>query len=61
MATKSFYTEFKLNTKAGNKLANAVDHSRRVNVDVKQPVKIVKDKSELNNIMDEFFFKTKGQ
>ncbi|EUJ33114.1 hypothetical protein MFLO_04205 [Listeria floridensis FSL S10-1187] len=61
MATKSFYTEFKLNTKAGNKLANAVDNSRRVDLEIKKPVRDVNKKEELDRMMESFFSQNKGK
>jgi len=51
MATKSFTTEFKFNAKAGEKLINAIEKSRRVDHEVKQSVENVTKKEEIEFIV----------
>lgn len=57
MATKSFQAEFKFNTKAGAKLVNAIEKSKRVDHKINQSVNTVKDKDSINNIMKSFLGK----
>lgn len=57
MATKSFTTEFKINRKASQKLANALDKSKRVDHEINQRVEIVHDKAKINTIMASFLGK----
>lgn len=54
MATKSFTTEFKMNAKAGYKLANAIDRSRKVEHQIHQRTSDVVRKEEINKIMEDF-------
>lgn len=54
MATKSFVTEFKFNTKSGQKLVNAIDNSRKTEHMVTQSVKNVTNQKDLNKIMNSF-------
>lgn len=54
MATKSFVTEFKLSSKSGNKLADAIESSKRVNHTINKMTKDVTDQNELRLIMNSF-------
>ena len=54
MATKSFTTDFILNTKSAKKLVSALDNSQRVDYEIKQRVNHVTDEKEINAIMDAF-------
>lgn len=54
MATKSFTTEFKFNSKAGEKLINAIDKSRRVDHEVQQRVENITKKEEIEFIVSSF-------
>ncbi|WP_179394997.1 hypothetical protein [Lacticaseibacillus absianus] len=56
MATKSFQTDFKFTSKTAGALANALEHSRRVDVQMKQRVTrySVSDVKETNKF-DSFF------
>lgn len=54
MATKSFTSEFKLNKKTSNKLINALDKSRKVDHEIKQPVNTIRDVDTINVIMKNF-------
>ncbi len=54
MATKSFQSDFKFNTKSGAKLINAIEKSKRVDHTITQGVKNVREKDAINNIMDAF-------
>jgi len=57
MATKSFYTEFKLNSKSGNKLVNAFENSQEVKHTITQSAKDVTNDKEVKNILDSFLGK----
>ncbi|CAM3862752.1 hypothetical protein [Alkalicoccus chagannorensis] len=52
MATKSFETEFKFNTKAGSKLINAIENSKKVNHVIYQRTENVTSKEDIDFIMD---------
>lgn len=55
MATKSFTTEFKINKKTSEKVANALFNSKRINHEISQRVEIIKDKEKINKIMSNLF------
>ncbi|MCA9765467.1 MAG: hypothetical protein KC455_03515 [Carnobacterium sp.] len=57
MATKSFTTEFKINRKASQKLANALQKSKRVDHKINQKIETINDKERINNIMASFLGK----
>ncbi|MEK4948354.1 hypothetical protein [Carnobacterium sp. FSL W8-0810] len=57
MATKSFTTEFKINRKASQKLANALQKSKRVDHQINQRVETVNEKERINSIMASFLGK----
>lgn len=54
MATKSFTTEFKFNSKSGEKLINAIENSRRVDHIINQPVHTITDKEKIDDLMKSF-------
>lgn len=54
MATKSFQTDFKFNEKASLKFANALENSKKVNHKINKPVKELKDKDSINQLMASF-------
>jgi len=51
MATKSFTSDFKLNKKSSDKLARALNGSRKVEHQINQQVKTVRDIKTINDIM----------
>ncbi|MEY8717711.1 MULTISPECIES: hypothetical protein [Ligilactobacillus] len=57
MATKSFQSDFKFNTKSSVKLASAIEKSKRVDHTITKNVKNVSDKNKINNIMNSFLGK----
>ena len=57
MATKSFQTDFKLSKKASYSFASAMEKSRKVSHEIKQPVRNVKNQSDVNKLMDSFLRK----
>lgn len=57
MATKSFQSDFKFNTKSSVKLASAIEKSKRVDHTIAKSVKNVSDKNKINNIMNSFLGK----
>lgn len=54
MATKSFTTEFKFKSKNGYKLLQAIENSRPIDHSFNQKVTDIKDKEELDKILDSF-------
>lgn len=54
MATKSFVTEFKFNSKDGFKLLSAIESSKKLDHKITQRVKNVVNHKEINNLMDSF-------
>ncbi len=57
MATKSFQTDFKFSAKAGEKLARAIESSRKVDLKSTKGSKNIKNKETINNIMSSFLMK----
>jgi len=51
MATKSFTSDFKLNRKSSDKLARALNGSRKVEHQINQQVRTVRDVNTINAIM----------
>lgn len=54
MATKSFITEFKFNSKSAHKLMNAIENSKRSDNSIMQPVNNITDKKDIKRIMSSF-------
>lgn len=52
MATKSFTTEFKLNSKGAINLISALNASRKVDIEVSHEVKSVHGREEISNLVD---------
>ncbi len=52
MATKTFTTEFKLNTKGATNLVSALNSSKRVDININQEVKNVHDRKEISLLMN---------
>lgn len=59
MATKSFVTDFKFNSKSASALSNALSKSKRVDIRVMKPVNYYKanDSRKLTNKFDSIFKK----
>lgn len=57
MATKSFQTDFKFNQKASAKFVSALENSKKVTHKINKPVKELKDKNSINNMMASFLGK----
>ena len=57
MSTKSFTTDFKINKKTNFKLTDALDHSRRVDYQIKQKVETVTDRDRIQKMMSSFIGK----
>ncbi|EOV2989952.1 hypothetical protein [Enterococcus faecalis] len=57
MATKSFQSDFKFNAKSSIKLLDAIEKSRRVDHNINQSVKTVRDSNKINDIMKSFLGK----
>lgn len=57
MATKSFQTDFKFNEKASYKFANALENSKKVTHKINKPVKEIKDRNSINELMASFLGK----
>lgn len=57
MATSSFQSEFKFNKKSASALANALDHSKKVNIKRTKPVNFygLGDKEKLKRRFDDVF------
>ncbi len=51
MATKSFQTDFKFDSKVGVKLLDAIEKSEKVEHRIDKKVKNVRDKDTINSIM----------
>lgn len=54
MATKSFVTEFKFNSKAGYKLVNAIENSKNVDHKINQKINNVTKRKDIDRIMSSF-------
>ncbi len=54
MATKSFTSEFKFNQKSSSKLANAIEKSKRLDIQMKKTVHDVVQTEKITKIMDNF-------
>lgn len=57
MATKSFQCEFKFDEKASQKFVNALEDSKKVKHNIRQPVKEIKDKESIDKLMASFLRK----
>lgn len=51
MATKTFTTEFKLNSKGAINFLDALDQSERVDLKMNHEIKNVHDKPEIKNLI----------
>jgi hypothetical protein len=54
MATKSFVTEFKFNSKSGYKLINAIENSKKSDRTINQKVTNVTEQKDIDRIMSSF-------
>lgn len=54
MATKSFTSDFKLNKKSSDRLARALENSKRVDHVINQQVTTIRDIETINSIMSSF-------
>ncbi|EFI83137.1 hypothetical protein HMPREF0556_11822 [Listeria grayi DSM 20601] len=57
MATKSFQTDFKFNTKSASKLLYAIETSKKKDIVIKKPHKTIKDSNAIDSIMNAFLNK----